>query len=331
MNDRIKEECRDLWRNCFHDSESYMDFYFQEKCKDNYIIVDVEDNHVVSMVHLNPYHLRWQGKEVNSCYIVGVSTEEAYRRQGKMRELLEQAFLKMQSEQVPFTYLMPANKKIYEPFGFEAIYRQERILLKGIETRKVFKKQEVKLQAADVAKTEKECSESVLEMKYFLELTPKELEAMVSYASKKLEAEFDIYAIRDKAYYIRLRKEMKACLGDIVVFVEKRLEQGRVLESRIAGVMSYGLENGYMEVTEALIETELTQDIVNLLLQRIEAQDKSQIYFYESYFLDKEQLSAMAEQMETFGKETIMAKVLEPQSSFGEMFGEQRVYLNEIV
>lgn len=334
MNEKIKNDCRTLWRNCFGDSETYMDYYFDEKCKDNHILIDVEDDHVVSMVHLNPYQLKWKNKEIKSCYIVGVATEEKFRKQGRMRELLEQSFSNMQGEQIPFTFLMPADKRIYEPFGFKTIYTQERVFLKEIDVIEKIKVDEAdseaaELKAASVSKVESETA--AMEMKTFSQLTDQEKIKAIAYCNKKLSKEFDIYAIRDEKYYTRLQKEMEASCGSVVVFIKNDCENLQQENSEIAGIVSFGLENGYIEVTEALIETELTQDVVKLLLQRIEAKDKSKVYFYESYFLDKAELAGMAGELETISKDIIMAKVLGDNMSFSKAFEGQKVYLNEIV
>lgn len=122
-----------LWRECFSDTEEYTDYYFQEKTRDNIILRMFRENELVSMVHLNPYTICWQGREQTLYYIVGVCTEEKHRKKGYMRKLLKEAFLCMEKKDCPFTYLMPAKKEIYEPFDFHFIYTQKR--LKGRLTR----------------------------------------------------------------------------------------------------------------------------------------------------------------------------------------------------
>lgn len=329
MNEKLKNDCRTLWTNCFGDSETYMDYYFDEKCKDNHIFIDVEENHVVSMVHLNPYQLKWQGKEIKSYYIVGVATDEKFRKQGRMRELLEQSFVKMQTEQLPFTFLMPADKRIYEPFGFRTIYTQERIFAKGIGTDR-----EINVEAAELREvfmSKAECGKDVIKMKAFSQLTSREKVKVIDYCNEKLLKEFDIYVIRDAKYYTRLQKEMEACQGNVAVFIKVNAEKTKKSSSEIVGVISYGMENGYLEVTEFMIETELTQDIIKLVLQQAGARDNDKIYFYESHFLDKKKLEVMSEKLEIITKDTIMAKVLADNMSFSEVFQGQRVYLNEIV
>ena len=70
------------------------------------------------MLHLNPYRLFVRGKEVDAHYIVGVATDEEYRRQGVMRELLADTFHRLRERGEMFTYLMPADRDYYLPFDF---------------------------------------------------------------------------------------------------------------------------------------------------------------------------------------------------------------------
>ena len=313
LTEKQELECRTLWRNCFGDSELYMDYYFGEKCKESKIFVDVEDGHIVSMVYLNPYDLMWQGEKIRSYYIVGVATEDKYRKQGRMRRLLEKAFVEMKAEGILFTYLMPANRNIYEPFGFETIYRQKRIRVSGIEGERI----------SNVKAVKREKINSVISMRRMSELGEAELERMVSFSQRKLPNEFDLYAVRDIGYYQQLQREMQAMEGDVAVFETSTGE--------MVGVVAYGLENGYLEVVESLMKTEFTMGIIGELLAAEGVKDASQIYFYETHFVDKAVLEEMGTGLECTEKEAIMVKVLAESDLCQELFVNSNVYLNELV
>ena len=129
--------CRDevygMWQRNFHDPAPYADFYFQEVYGKNQVLLNLsgktmdsrDENHeqedegtIKGMLHLNPYLLHVQGKEVQAHYIVGVATDEEYRRQGVMKELLVETFSRLRNQGEPFTYLMPADEQYYLPFDF---------------------------------------------------------------------------------------------------------------------------------------------------------------------------------------------------------------------
>lgn len=128
-----KEEVYGMWQRNFHDPVPYTDFYFQEVYGKNQILLNVSPEEMASwsegekqgekmpirgMLHLNPYLLHVQGKEVPAHYIVGVATDEEYRRQGVMKDLLVETFSRLRSQGEPFTYLMPADEQYYLPFDF---------------------------------------------------------------------------------------------------------------------------------------------------------------------------------------------------------------------
>lgn len=306
----MEMECRALWKKCFGDSDLYMDYYFGEKCRKSKLLTDIEDNHVVSMLYLNPYELMWKGKKIKSYYIVGVATEEKYRKQGRMRKLLEQAFVLMKEEQVPFTYLMPVNTKIYEPFAFQTVYRQNRLRITGIT-----EKQRKAVQRKD-------WSVSLL-MKQITELTKEEMEVLELYCNQKLKEEFDLYVVRDIDYYQQLQREMESMNGKTFVFFT---EQGMV-----CGVVAYGLENGYVEMVECLIEKVYTKDILELVLEQEGIEDKSQIFFYESYFIDETMLRELGSEFEYIGKDTTMVKLLTENKDYQSLYDNPKVYINELV
>lgn len=140
---RLREPfLRRLWRECFGDPPEYENYYFQNVYPGNTVYVlereakggeapfsdtMIQDGRkkecflqgdVCGMLHLNPYPCKINGVEALLHYIVGVATAKAARRQGVMRTLLLKALSKLYEAEEPFTYLMPADERYYEPFGF---------------------------------------------------------------------------------------------------------------------------------------------------------------------------------------------------------------------
>lgn len=294
-----RESCRKLWKECFGDSESYMDYYFTEKWKNNIVFTKEETDEVVSMVHLNPYSLCYKGKKVESYYIVGVATKKEYRKKGNMRQLLEQSFSFMKESGIKLTYLMPVDRKIYEPFGFRFIYEQERYRLHKIKRNWDFT--------------------SGVKSKTIEELSTEELEKLLSFCERILQKEFDLYVIRGQEYYTNLQKEMKASCGAVRVFFKK---------NHIVGILAYGREKGVLEITESLIDFNYTREI---LMAFFSIEDETEAYFLESHFLDKAVLEESAEWVQKETVPIIMAKMLEDTEEAESIWRGQRVYLNEIV
>lgn len=119
-----------LYREAFpEDKDAFVKYYYTYVTKNNKILVEEQAGEVCSMLHLNPYRLSVNGQAVDAYYYVAVATKERYRHQGMMRSLLHQSLGDIHKEGHPFTYLMPANKAIYEPFDFRIVYEQKKVEL----------------------------------------------------------------------------------------------------------------------------------------------------------------------------------------------------------
>ena len=116
-----KDRTRKLYEEAFDDSREFVDYYYNDKCLDNRIIVSIEDNEVISMLHLNPYVVNLCGTEVNSYYVVAVATKKSRRHEGQMTRVFQKAFELLKAEHIPFVFLLPVDEAIYMPLGFETI------------------------------------------------------------------------------------------------------------------------------------------------------------------------------------------------------------------
>lgn len=183
-----KKRSRKLWKEAFpEDSQEFGDYYYTEKTKDNEILVLEEQEKVVSMLHRNPYNLAL-GKQSAKCdYIVGVATDERYRRKGYMRQLMERALRDMYAEKMPFCFLMPAFEALYLPFAFTYIYKKQKRAPK------------------DTALSDLSCRAA--------EQT--DSGEIAAYMNQWLAQRYEVYAKRDSAYVARLEKELESENGCI--------------------------------------------------------------------------------------------------------------------
>ncbi len=116
-----KEITRKLYEEAFDDPEEFVDYYYADKCRDNRMIVSMEDGEAVSMLHLNPYSISLCGTAVKSYYIVAVATMADRRNEGQMTRVFEYTMRLLKDEKVPFVFLLPVDESIYSWMGFEKI------------------------------------------------------------------------------------------------------------------------------------------------------------------------------------------------------------------
>lgn len=115
---------RNLWESVFQeDSRKFVDYYYEQKAKDNIAYVTGEEPYE-AMLFRTPYPVQIQDKLKELSYLVGVATREEYRHNGRMTALLMTAMQEMYKERLPFTFLMPADPAIYDPFDFSYVYER---------------------------------------------------------------------------------------------------------------------------------------------------------------------------------------------------------------
>ncbi len=107
-----------MWERNFHDPIPYARFYFENVYPKNQVILWQDQEIVKGMIHWNSYDQQFFGRKAAATYIVGVATDEEYRREGVMRKLLAETFAELRKKGESFTYLMPADENYYLPFDF---------------------------------------------------------------------------------------------------------------------------------------------------------------------------------------------------------------------
>lgn len=184
------------------DSKSFVDYYYTEKTKDNQMYVLEEDGAIRSMLHLNPYCLMVNGTEKQAHYIVAVATQEAYRKRGYMKALIKKALKDMYHNGESFTFLMPAAEAIYLPHDFRTVYQQKRRFYDPKSGQCTGDSSEMSLRIPDGEihpATETDCPE------------------LAAFANEYLRKHYQVYALRDSAYYERLIKEYASDGGTLYV------------------------------------------------------------------------------------------------------------------
>lgn len=116
-----KKSTRSLYEEAFDDPKAFVDYYYNDKCIDNKIIVSMEKGEVLSMLHLNPYYINLCGKVVKSYYVVAVATQKDRRHEGQMTKVFQKTFEILKEEHIPFVFLLPVDEAIYSWMGFEKI------------------------------------------------------------------------------------------------------------------------------------------------------------------------------------------------------------------
>lgn len=214
LTQKENQSTRLLYEEVFSgDSQSFVDYYYTEKTKDNQIYVIEEDGEIQAMLHLNPYKIMVNGTEKNVNYIVAVATRNSYRKRGYMAELLKKSLHDMYEAGEAFTFLMPAADGIYLPYDFRRVYEQK----------KRFYTRELPEEGAVLTVEEDEISYEVSELR------EEECEELAQAAEEYLASHYQVYVKRDSAYYARLKKEYGSDGGKLMVY----RRGGRIVDCKL--------------------------------------------------------------------------------------------------
>lgn len=119
--ERIKDEVKQLWKEVFGDTESFVNLYFSRVYKGEYNYCCQIAGHVRGALQTLPYTMLYHGHEVKTAYISGVSTHPDWRERGIGAGLMHQAHYGCYFHDVTFATLIPAEEWLvdwYERFGY---------------------------------------------------------------------------------------------------------------------------------------------------------------------------------------------------------------------
>lgn len=313
------------------DSQAFVDYYYTCKIRDNQILV-MEEAGIQVMIHLNPYEFQVCGEPVRINYVVAVATAASVRRQGKMARVLKRALLDMAKERQPFTFLIPANPRVYQSAGFVFVPTEQ---YPEYEGQWISARQRQDLQAAEITGNSGKNlglhgeAESGIRWNREADIrlrraTESDIPAMVAFANEFLSREYDIYPWRTAEYYRRMLAEM-ACQNGGLVLLEQvkagtetaegpKRSAGKLAERQrqpdtgaleyktgLAGIFSYGREEENIELQEILVLPEYREEFPALV---------SEWFFQQSELLQEQEFPAFSISQMDFMVRILDLKVL---------------------
>lgn len=233
-----KQRTRGLYEACFpEDDASFIDYYYQYKTRENRILVMEEEQRggkLQAMIHLNPYRFQICQKTVDVSYVVAVASDVSVRRQGKMAMVLHRALRDLAKEGQPFAFLIPANPKVYESSGFVFVSGEDYHWLKfGAQ------KEAGILQAAELDPgmfSTGHCLTPAL---------PEDIPGMAAFAGEYMRRGYDVFPVKDAAYYRRMMEELRSQAGGFLLLKKKQ---------ELMGIVSYGMDGNQGEIQEVLVK-----------------------------------------------------------------------------
>ncbi|MGL4796733.1 MAG: GNAT family N-acetyltransferase [Paraclostridium sp.] len=190
---------KDIWNYCFGDEEAFVEYYFNNKYKENNTIVVEDDGEIVSSLQLNQYNIKLNNNIYETSYVVGVSTYPQARGKGFMKNIMDFSLNEMYNRGQLVSLLMPIDYRLYRKYGYEHCYDQLEYKL-DVESLRQFKIQ------GDFVKAKNE-----------------NIKDMINIYNTCLKS-CNGYTHRDVYYYENLFKEIKCENGHIYIHKEDAFE-----------------------------------------------------------------------------------------------------------
>lgn len=142
------EQLKKIWKECFHDEDSYVDFFFGEYFHDESTLVYLIDKKPVSMLTLMPAKLHEKNGVRKVYYVYAVATLPEAQGKGYSSKLLNYANEITKNS----TFLQPATKELenfYERNGYSSTIIRKMIRIKR-EQLALEEKTQMELKAATI-------------------------------------------------------------------------------------------------------------------------------------------------------------------------------------
>ena len=112
-----KQQAKEIWELRFHDSLSFIDWYFSERFSPETSFCAEEGGRIISIAHGSVMQLRVRNVVFPAMMISGVATLPGYEGQGLMKRVLLALFEECRRRNIPLAFHKPSHFSIYRAVG----------------------------------------------------------------------------------------------------------------------------------------------------------------------------------------------------------------------
>lgn len=119
---------RSMWKECFGDSDEFIDLHFSRKYVHNNTLIYFEGGEAAASLQMFPYEISFYGKRLSFYYLAGLCTLPQYRKRGYMAQLLKYSHRVMKERDIALSILVPAEEWLfgfYRKYGYEQVFEAD--------------------------------------------------------------------------------------------------------------------------------------------------------------------------------------------------------------
>jgi predicted acetyltransferase len=136
-NPALTAGIKELWNICFpQEDPRYAEFFFRSVYQPEYSLAAVDGSRVVASLIRVPHVMMFNGRPLSTSMILGVCTLPQYQHQGLMHALMKIALDETEHTEL-VTLLQAYDPAVYQPFGFETIYRRSELVVRSEDFKRI--------------------------------------------------------------------------------------------------------------------------------------------------------------------------------------------------
>lgn len=116
--------CKALWKAAFGDDDFYIDNFYENYYRPEWVIILKDEEGIRSMLALLPMKLRWaDGGTTKASYLYALATDPAARSRGYATFLMRYADFYLGNQAIPFLSTVPAQESLQRFFTASADFQ----------------------------------------------------------------------------------------------------------------------------------------------------------------------------------------------------------------
>ena len=189
----LKPQIKQLWHNCFGDTDPYLSWYFDNIYKNENTVVAAENGTLLGAAQLRDHKIVMRGKTHRCAYVCGVCTQPEARGKKIGSQIMSKIADVSKQRGNEFNVLVPVIDGFYEKNGFV----------------RCFDRTEYFFDIADI---------SHFDTKVTYKTAAKEDSKRLGDIYMRFASGYDCYMLRSEEYFCRLIDQYNACGGGCVLF-----------------------------------------------------------------------------------------------------------------
>ncbi len=106
---------KEIWKLCFGDKDSYIDFYYAHRYKEDETLLLLQDGEISAMLTLMPVKvIAPDNRSFDAVMLYAIATHPQYQNKGFATQLLDFSNRYLRSKNITLSILVPAEKQLFD-------------------------------------------------------------------------------------------------------------------------------------------------------------------------------------------------------------------------